>query len=110
MITNNVIEEDKNNNENSVTVAPDMPDLSVDTVTWSPADIKAGSEITFDISIKNLGTLTAGPSRVAYYIDGAAAGYTDIGQLDAGAAVTVHFIWSAHGRPAHYRYRRRFLQ
>jgi len=94
-VNNMVIEDEKNNNENFVTVAPNMPDLSVDTVTWSPADIKAGSQITFDISIKNLGTLTAGPSRVAYYTDGAAAGYTDIGQLDAGAAVTVHFMWNA---------------
>jgi subtilase family serine protease len=90
-----VIEGDYSNNENSVIVSPNMPDLFVDTVTWSPAEIKAGNETTFDISIKNLGTLTAGPSRVACYIDGAVAGYTDIGQLDPGAAVSVHFIWNA---------------
>jgi len=90
-----VTEDNENNNEHSVTVAPNMPDLAVDTVTWSPADIRAGSDVTFDIVIKNLGTLNAGPSRIAYYIDGAVTGFTDIGQLDAGAAVTVPFIWSA---------------
>lgn len=90
-----LIEDNENNNESSVTVAPNMPDLAVDTVTWSPAEIRAGSEITFDISIKNLGTLNAGPSRVAYYTDGAVAGYIDIGQLDAGASVKVHYLWSA---------------
>ncbi len=90
-----ITEEDENNNVTTVTVAPNMPDLAVDTITWSPAEIKAGSDVTFDIVIKNLGTLTAGLTRVAYYIDGAVAGYTDIGQLDAGATVTVPFIWSA---------------
>jgi subtilase family serine protease len=90
-----ITEENENNNEYSVTVAPDMPDLTIDTVTWSPADIKAGSDVKFDIVIKNLGTLNAGATRVAYYVDSAVAGFTDIGQLDAGAAVTVHFIWGA---------------
>jgi uncharacterized repeat protein (TIGR01451 family) len=90
-----ITEENENNNENMVTVAPNMPDLSVETITWSPAEIKAGAEITYDIMIKNLGTLTAVPSRVAYYVDGAAAGYSDIGQLDAGSVIKVHFIWSA---------------
>jgi subtilase family serine protease len=90
-----ITEENENNNENQVSVAPNMPDLAVETITWSPADIRAGTEITYDIIIKNLGTLNAGPTRVAYYVDGAVAGYSDIGQLDAGAAVTVRFIWSA---------------
>lgn len=96
---NYITEENENNNENSVSVAPNMPDLAVDTITWSPADIRAGTEITYDIIIKNLGTLNAGPTRVAYYVDGTVAGYTDIGQLDTGAAVTVHFIWSAMAGP-----------
>jgi subtilase family serine protease len=89
-----ITEENENNNENQVSIAPDMPDLSIETITWSPADIRAGADITYDITIKNLGTLYAGPSRVAYYVDGAAAGYSDIGQVQAGAAVIVHFVWS----------------
>jgi subtilase family serine protease len=90
-----ITEENENNNEYSIAVAPNMPDLDVSTVTWSPADIKAGSEVKFDIVIKNLGTLNAGPTRVAYYVDDAVAGFSDIGQLNAGAATTVHFTWGA---------------
>jgi subtilase family serine protease len=90
-----IIEENENNNENAVTVAPNMPDLTVETVTWSPADIAAGKDVKFDITIKNTGTLTAGPTRVAYYIDGVVTGFNDIGQLEPGAVVTVHYTWSA---------------
>lgn len=90
-----LIEDNYSNNEYLVTVAPNMPDLTVDTVTWSPADIVAGSNVQFDIVIKNLGTLNAGPSRIAYYVDGAVAGFNDIGQLNADAVMTVHFTWNA---------------
>ncbi len=93
--TANLIEGNKTNNTNSVTVAPNMPDLAIDNITWSPAEIKPGAEITFDIAVKNLGTIAAGPSRAAFYIDNAAAGYTDIGQLEAAATITVHFKWGA---------------
>ncbi len=90
-----ITEDNEDNNEFTITVAPNMPDLDVVTVTWSPADIRPGSEVKFDIVIKNLGTLNAGATRVAYYIDDAVAGFTDIDQLNADAATTVHFTWSA---------------
>lgn len=90
-----ISENDENNNENSVIIMPNMPDLAIGTITWSPADIPAGKEVTFDFDIENRGSLSAGPSRVAYYVDGAIAGYADIGQLGAGARVTEHFTWVA---------------
>ncbi|MCK4862902.1 MAG: hypothetical protein KAS25_01335 [Dehalococcoidales bacterium] len=90
-----VTENNENNNESSVTIAPNMPDLIVGTVTWSPADMPAGEEVTFNINIENQGSLEAGPSRVNYYVDGAIAGYADIVQLDAGATVTEQLIWAA---------------
>jgi uncharacterized repeat protein (TIGR01451 family) len=93
--TANIIEGNETNNTNSVTIAPNMPDLAIYNVTWSPADITAGTEITFNIDIKNAGTLSAGASRTAFYIDGTAAGFTDIGQLDASAVTTIHFKWNA---------------
>ena len=94
-LNNYVTEDNENNNESQVIIAPNMPDVTVETVTWTPANIQAGVEITYDIIIKNLGTLNAGPTRIAYYVDGDVAGYSDIGQLDAGKSATVQFIWSA---------------
>lgn len=90
-----VTESNESNNEYSVTIIPNMPDLAIGTVTWSPADVPAGKEVTFTINIENQGSLSAGPSRVTYYIDGANVGYADIGELDAGATVTEYLIWVA---------------
>ncbi|MCK4274065.1 MAG: hypothetical protein KAW90_04175 [Dehalococcoidales bacterium] len=90
-----VTENNENNNESSVTIAPNMPDLAIGTITWSPADMPAGEEVTYNINIVNQGSLSAGPSRVNYYVDGASVGYADIGQLDAGATVTEQLIWAA---------------
>jgi len=92
---NQVAENNENNNESSVTIAPNMPDLVIGTITWSPANMPAGEEVTYSINIENQGTLKAGPSRVNYYVDGAIVGYADIRQLDAGATVTEQLIWAA---------------
>ena len=89
-----VFESNENNNERSVAVTPLMPDVSVGTVTWSPADITVGGKTTFAIKIENRGTLNAGPSRVAYYIDGVIAGYNDIDLIEAGAFVTKYLPWT----------------
>ncbi len=86
-------ESTETNNEKTVTIAPHMPDLAVGTVTWSPADMPLGSEVKFSIDIENLGSLSAGPSRIAYYVDGAIAGYTDIDNLNDGSRLTDHFLW-----------------
>jgi subtilase family serine protease len=90
---NYIIESDKTNNENSISFAPRLPDLAVTTITWSPADMPVGSEIVFAIDIENQGAISAGPSRVSYYIDSKVAGYSDIDRLNAGATVTEPFNW-----------------
>jgi uncharacterized repeat protein (TIGR01451 family) len=93
--SSNIPESNEDNNSLSVAFAPSMPDLDVTNVTWSPANLPAGREVNFSIDIKNTGTQSAGPSRVAYYIDGQPAGYNDIGRLDAGDTVTTTFPWVA---------------
>ncbi len=90
---NYIIESDKSNNQNAISFAPKLPDLAVTTITWLPADMPIGSEIVFEIDIENQGPLSAGPSRVAYYIDGTVAGYSDIDRLNAGDTVTKPFTW-----------------
>ena len=88
-----VPEGNENNNELTVPIGTNMPDLAIGTVTWTPADLAEGKEITFSVEIENVGGLGAGPSRLTYYVDGEAAGYADIGRLDAGGAVTEAFPW-----------------
>jgi subtilase family serine protease len=90
-----IAESDENNNESSITITPNMPDLTITNITWSPPDIPAGSDVTFNINIENQGSLNAGPSRIVYYVDGANVGYKDIGQLDASTTTTERFLWTA---------------
>jgi subtilase family serine protease len=90
-----VPEENEGNNDFTVTVAPNMPDLAIGTITWTPAGMPAGGEVVFDIPVENIGYLSAGPSRIVYYVDGIAAGYSDIGQMDPAKSVTEHFRWDA---------------
>jgi uncharacterized repeat protein (TIGR01451 family) len=88
-----ITEKNENNNEKTVTVAPHMPDLAIGTITWSPADMPPGEEVKFSITIENIGSLGAGPSRIAYYVDGVIAGFTDMDNLNAGSKITDHFLW-----------------
>jgi len=90
-----VLESDEDNNENAVIVVPNMPDLVIDNVTWSPAGYSAGDEVTFDIRIKNQGIKEAYSFRITYYVDGSIVGYKDISRIDAGATVTENFPWVA---------------
>ncbi len=90
-----VSEDNENNNEDSAVIIPNMPDLAVGSVTWSPSDIPAGQEITFTINIENRGSLSASPSRIAYYTDGVFTGYADIGQISAGGVITEYLVWVA---------------
>jgi len=94
---NSIAESDENNNESSITVAPDMPDLAVTEISWSPPDLPApaGTTVTFNVKIENLGSLSTGSSHLAYYVDDAIVSDTEIEPLDAGAATTKHFLWIA---------------
>ena len=97
--TRHITESDETNNERSVTIIPLMPDLAIGTVTWTPLEVSAGNEVTFNINILNLGALHASTSRVAFYVDGVVVGYAYIGSLEPGASVTEHFTWVATDGP-----------
>jgi uncharacterized repeat protein (TIGR01451 family) len=92
---NYMIESDKTNNENSIIFAPKLPDLAITGIIWSPSDISAGYNVIFSITIENQGLISAAPSRIAFYVDGAVAGYVDIGRLEPGIDTLEHFTWAA---------------
>lgn len=92
---NELYETNEKNNTASIPIAPNMPDLSITNVTWSPAEIPAGQDIVFVIDIENLGGLTAEPSRLVYYVDNGVAGFNDINAVAAGEKVTQSFTWAA---------------
>ena len=58
------------NHTGKVVWAQSVPDLTIETITSSPATPSPGDEVTFTVTISNRGTATSGQCYVAYYIDG----------------------------------------
>ncbi len=79
----------------TVALSTSAPDLIIETITWSPEISSIGDTVTFTVTIKNQGSVQAGSSRVAYYIDDTYQASTCISQVDAGATITKTFDWTA---------------
>ncbi len=94
-----ITEIDENNNEKSVALSVSAPDFVISDITWSPENPSEGTEVTFTVNIENQGNERANLSRVAYYVDGSSRGYHNIQEMDAGAAVTQTFTWTAQSGP-----------
>ena len=94
--TDHVIKEtSETNNEKSVTLSVLAPDLVIQDITFSPVTPLPGDTVTFNVTIKNQGDIGANRSYVQFYLDGSSMGYNDVPELDAGAAVTRSFTWTA---------------
>ena len=90
---NEVTESDETNNEKMVTFP--VPDLIVETITWSPEEPSENDTVTFTVTIKNQGSGRTDPSRVYFYIDGSSRGYQEVQEINPGAAVTKTLTWTA---------------
>jgi uncharacterized repeat protein (TIGR01451 family) len=91
---NTTVEANDNNNTLAISFAPNLPDLAITNVTWSPAEMPPGQDTVFTIDVENLGGLTAEPSRLVYYVDGIIAGFNDIDAVPAGDKITQTFTWA----------------
>ena len=94
-LDNSVMEGNEKNNASITEIAPNLADLAITNVTWSPAEIPVGKDTIFTIVVENLGGVTAEPSRLMYYIDGEVAGFNDISLVQSGSKTTQTFKWSA---------------
>jgi hypothetical protein len=65
------------------------PDLTVTSVTSSPANPLESDSITLSATVKNIGTATAGPTNVNFYFDTTKVGTAALASLAAGASATV---------------------
>ncbi len=86
-------EADETNNTRSVAVVANMPDLVIDSVTWSPPDLPVGQDATFTLKIHNIGTQPVPLTRLAYYVDDVMAGYVDVPPLAADGVVNQSLTW-----------------
>jgi uncharacterized repeat protein (TIGR01451 family) len=75
--------------------AEDMPDLIIYDITWTPSTPKTGDTVTFTVTYKNQGTLSAGENfNICLYVDGSRVNYKTVNDLSAGASATTTFTWS----------------
>ncbi|RJS70341.1 hypothetical protein CW714_07475 [Methanophagales archaeon] len=79
----------------STASAKDIPDLMIQDITWTPSSPKTGDTVTFTVTYKNQGTLSAGRSfSVCLYVDGSRVTYNSVSDLSAGASGTTSFTWN----------------
>ena len=89
-----VLESNETNNEKTVTLST-LPDLIIESITWSPENPQKSDNVTFTVAIKNQGVSKARSSRIQLYIDGSFKGYQDVPEIDADATATKTFSWIA---------------
>ncbi|MBI4188195.1 MAG: hypothetical protein HY529_03200 [Chloroflexi bacterium] len=90
-----VAESDESNNALEVTVLTVLPDLIIQSLTWSPASPVEGDNVTFTVTIKNQGGGKAEPPVVGFYIDDTALSYTSVSALTSNATTSQKFNWFA---------------
>lgn len=90
-----VTESNESNNQKTYTLSTLGPDLSIDSITWSPSDPNVGSTVIFNVTIRNQGAVAANSNRVDFYIDGISRGYKDVERINPGGTLTKTFSWFA---------------
>ncbi|HEC63045.1 MAG TPA: PKD domain-containing protein, partial [Candidatus Acetothermia bacterium] len=87
---NQVAESDEGNNTSQVTVigVTPLPDLVIQSVTYSPSSPTVGQVLTFQITVRNQGAASAGGFYVRLQ-DGGGHQNASLGGLAAGASHTV---------------------
>ncbi len=71
------------------------PDLTVQVITSSPETPAIGDEVTFTVTISNLGAVTSGSFYVAYYIDDVYLTNDYVTPIGPGASAERTFTWTA---------------
>ena len=97
-----ITESIESNNELSKNfqVIKQAPDFIIQDITLDPASPKTGDTVTFTVTYKNQGALSAGQGfYVSLYVDGTYVKYNSVPDLAAGAIATTTFAWNV-GREA----------
>ncbi|MFC2014388.1 CARDB domain-containing protein [Chloroflexota bacterium] len=91
---NEVIESNETNNEMTATFSGTIvPDLVIQSLTWSPANPSVGEIMTFLVSIRNDGNGQAGSSQVSYYIDDVHLASDGVDPIATGSTQNTTFTW-----------------
>jgi subtilase family serine protease len=82
-------------NAKTVDLPTSIPDLIIETISWSPEIPLIHDTVTFTVIVKNQGSSQANPFHIAYYTDDTYQTSEPINQINAGATATAAFTWEA---------------
>ncbi|MCS7144103.1 MAG: hypothetical protein NZ879_03675 [Archaeoglobaceae archaeon] len=90
---NNAIrEKNEGNNESSITVGVNAPDLTVESISLNRTPV-LGQPVRIDAKIKNIGDVNAGAFSVAFYVNTTLIRTETLSGLNAGSQATVNATW-----------------
>lgn len=69
------------------TPAPN-PDLTIGSISWTPASPVETSTITLNAAVQNIGSLSSSPTTVNFYLGSELVGSAQVGSLSAGGSTT----------------------
>ena len=84
---------DETNNERTVYLP--APDLAIQGVSWSPAELSEGTTVTFMITVRNLGSGPAVSPYLSCYIDNELLNSLPIDSIEGGSTAVGIFNWTA---------------
>ncbi len=86
---------EETNNERTVYLP--APDLAIQGVSWSPAELSENTTVTFMITVRNLGSGPAVSPYLSCYIDNDLLNSLPIDSIDGGSTAVGIFNWTADG-------------
>jgi len=94
--SNIVVESNELNNNMSKTIyGIKQADIVITNLAWTPTDIKDGTEVTFNATIKNVGDGNASKFYVEFYVDDNSIGGKWIDGIFSGDTITITKTWVA---------------
>lgn len=90
---NSVLEDNESNNEKTVVIP--APDLTIESITYSPADFSENSTITFVITIKNAGASQSQSTHLDCFINNILQTNLPVVSISVGESTEVFFYWTA---------------
>ncbi|MDD3247774.1 MAG: PGF-pre-PGF domain-containing protein [Methanosarcina sp.] len=72
---------------------PDSPDLRIEDVSWEPANPCENENVTFKVTLMNVGLAPSGNCSVKCYLNGNEISFSPISGLEAGSKTSFTFNW-----------------
>lgn len=90
-----ITETKEENNERTGTFAGAvLPDLLVQSITFSPLESSAGEKVTFNVTVKNVGNGRSPDFHIDYYVGDARITTSAVDSLASGVIVNTSFTWT----------------